>query len=64
MQKIKKMGNKTFTIIKPDAFGARNSGPIIEKIENTGFVIKNMRLVELDQNRASEQCNATPFDYR
>ena len=52
--KIKKMGNKTFTIIKPDAFGAGNSGPIIEKIENTGFVIKNMRLVELDQNRASK----------
>ena len=52
--KIKKMGNKTFTIIKPDAFGAGNSGPIIEKIENAGFVIKNMRLVELDQNRASK----------
>ena len=48
------MGNKTFTIIKPDAFGAGNSGSIIEKIENAGFVIKNMRLVELDQNRASK----------
>ena len=52
--KIKKMGNKTFTIIKPDAFGAGNSGPIIENIENAGFVIKNMRLVVLDQNRASK----------
>ena len=29
-------------------------GPIIEKIENAGFVIKNMRLVELDQDRASK----------
>ena len=48
------MGNKTFTIIKPDAFEAGKSGPIIEKIENAGFVIKNMRLVELDQNRASK----------
>ena len=48
------MGNKTFTIIKPDAFGAGNSGPIIENIENAGFVIKNMRLVVLDQNRASK----------
>ena len=32
-KKNHKMGNKTFTIIKPDAFGAGNSGPIIEKIE-------------------------------
>jgi len=29
--KIKKMGNKTFTIIKPDAFGAGNSGPIMKR---------------------------------
>ena len=27
-------GNKTFTIIKPDAFEAAYSGPIIEKIED------------------------------
>ena len=47
-------GNKTFTIIKPDAFKASYSGPIIEIIESAGFIIKNMRLVEMDNTMASE----------
>ena len=47
-------GNKTFTIIKPDAFEASYSGPIIEIIESAGFIIKNMRLVEMDNTMASE----------
>ena len=47
-------GNKTFTIIKPDAFKASYSGPIIEIIENAGFIIKNMRLVEMDNTMASK----------
>lgn len=47
-------GNKTFTIIKPDAFEASYSGPIIEIIENAGFIIKNMRLVEMDITMASK----------
>ena len=47
-------GNKTFTIIKPDAFKASYSGPIIEIIENAGFIIKNMRLVEMNNTMASK----------
>ncbi len=48
------IGNRTFTIIKPDAFKASYTGPIIEKIEDAGFKIKNMRLERLDQNRAGK----------
>ena len=48
LQKNKMVGHKTFTIIKPDAFKASYAGPIIEIIENAGFKIKNMRLVEMD----------------
>ena len=47
-------GNKTFTIIKPDAFEAAYSGPIIEKIESAGFKILNMRLERLDNTRAGK----------
>ena len=46
-------GNKTFTIIKPDAFIASYTGSIIEIIEGAGFSIKNMRLVEMDNTMAS-----------
>ena len=47
-------GNKTITIIKPDAFKASYSGPIIVIIESAGFIIKNMRLVEMDNTMASK----------
>tara|TARA_Y100000816_G_scaffold283205_1_gene259797 strand:+ start:2895 stop:3299 length:405 start_codon:yes stop_codon:yes gene_type:complete len=46
-------GNKTFTIIKPDAFRAGNSGSIIKIIEKAGFSIQNMRLLEMDMEMAS-----------
>tara|TARA_B100000989_G_scaffold40735_1_gene25835 strand:+ start:1053 stop:1460 length:408 start_codon:yes stop_codon:yes gene_type:complete len=46
-------GNKTFTIIKPDAFKASHTGSIIEIIERAGFSIKNMRLVEMNNTMAS-----------
>tara|TARA_Y100001949_G_scaffold110991_1_gene93888 strand:- start:3566 stop:3970 length:405 start_codon:yes stop_codon:yes gene_type:complete len=47
-------GNKTFTIIKPDAFGAGKSGSIIKIIEEAGFSIKNMRLLKMDMEMASK----------
>lgn len=51
----KKMtGNKTFTIIKPDAFGAGKSGSIIKIIEEAGFSIQNMRLLKMDMEMASK----------
>ena len=46
-------GNKTLTIIKPDAFSSGYSGPIIEMIEKAGFKIKNMRLTRMDNDMAS-----------
>ena len=57
-------GIRTFNIIKPDAFEASYTGPIIEKIEEAGFKILNMRLERLDQNRAGkfyEVHNDKPF---
>ena len=53
-KKNKMAGNKTFTIIKPDACKASYSGTIIEIIESAGFIIKNMRLVEMDNTMASK----------
>ncbi len=47
-------GNRTFTMIKPDAFGAGNTGAIIKIIEENGFSIKAMRLTALTEKRASE----------
>jgi len=40
-------GNRTFTMIKPDAFEAGNSGAIIKMIEEAGFGVKAMRLTQL-----------------
>ena len=38
---------KTFTIIKPDAVAAGNSGAIIKIIEAHGFVVNAMKLTQL-----------------
>ncbi|MEQ8715426.1 MAG: nucleoside-diphosphate kinase [Cyclobacteriaceae bacterium] len=46
--------NITFTMIKPDAFGAGNSGAIIKMIEEAGFSIKAMKLTKLSAERAGE----------
>ena len=40
-------GNITFTMIKPDAFAAGNAGSIIQKITESGFKIKALRLEHL-----------------
>ena len=47
-------GNITFTMIKPDAFSAGNSGAILKIIEEAGFVIKAMRLTKLSEERAGQ----------
>ncbi len=46
--------NITFTMIKPDAFGAGNSGAIIKMIEEAGFSIKAMKLTKLSPERAGQ----------
>jgi nucleoside-diphosphate kinase len=45
-------GNKTFTMIKPDATGAGNTGKIIDMIIEAGFAIKAMKLTRLNRSEA------------
>jgi nucleoside-diphosphate kinase len=40
---------RTLAIIKPDAVAARNAGRIIQRIEESGFTIRAMRLTRLSQ---------------
>ena len=42
----------TFAIIKPDAVKSRYAGRIIQRIEQEGFTIRAMRLVNLSQKDA------------
>ena len=43
---------RTLAIIKPDAVAARNAGRIIQRIEESGFTIRAMRLVSLSKKEA------------
>jgi len=47
-------GNRTFTMIKPDAVGAGNSGAIIKMIEEAGFKIVALKKTQLTQDRAGQ----------
>ena len=52
---IKKMaGNKTFTMIKPDAVGAGNIGAITKMMEEAGFKIVAMKYTRLSGERAGQ----------
>ena len=42
----------TFAIIKPDAVKARYTGPIIQRIEQSGFTIRAMQLRSLSAREA------------
>jgi nucleoside-diphosphate kinase len=46
--------NRTFTMIKPDAVGANNSGAIIKMIEEAGFRIVAMKKTKLSGERAGQ----------
>jgi nucleoside-diphosphate kinase len=46
------MSERTLAIIKPDAVKARHAGRIIQRIEDAGFTIRAMRLVDLSQKEA------------
>ena len=46
--------NRTFTMIKPDAVGAGNTGAIIKMIEEAGFRIVAMKLTQLTPERAGQ----------
>jgi nucleoside-diphosphate kinase len=57
-------GNKTFTMIKPDAVGAKNSGAITKMIEDAGFRIVAMKKTKLSKETAGkfyEIHKARPF---
>lgn len=48
------MSNRTFTMIKPDAFAAGHSGSILKHIEAAGFKLIAMKLTRLSQEKAGE----------
>ena len=48
------MSNLTFTMVKPEAVEAGNSGAILNKIEKAGFRIVAMKKVLLSKERAGE----------
>lgn len=47
-------GNRTFTMIKPDAVRAGNIGNILAMINNAGFRIVAMKFTKLSKEKAGE----------
>ncbi len=47
-------GNRTFTMIKPDAVKAGHIGAILNKINQGGFRIVAMKLTQLSREKAGE----------
>ncbi len=47
-------GNRTFTMIKPDAVAAGNIGAILAMINKAGFRIVSMKLTHLSADKAGE----------
>ena len=47
-------GNRTLTIVKPDAFGAGKAGKIIAHLEGTGFTVVAARVMHLSTAQAEE----------
>ena len=45
--------NRTFTMIKPDATGAGNTGKIIDRIIGAGITIKAMKCTQLSMDDAA-----------
>ncbi|MEJ7738963.1 MAG: nucleoside-diphosphate kinase [Chitinophagaceae bacterium] len=48
------MTNRTFTMIKPDAFSKGHSGAILDLIIKAGFKIISLKTVELSEGKAGE----------
>lgn len=47
-------GNKTFTMLKPDAVEANNIGPILAMINKAGFNILAMKYMRLTKEQAGQ----------
>lgn len=48
------MIERTFAMIKPDAVAAKNSGKIIDLIEQNGFTILGLQKTKIQKNKAQE----------
>ena len=48
------MSNRTFTMIKPDAFKKGHSGAILDRIIKEGFKIKALKMLHLSKDKAGE----------
>jgi nucleoside-diphosphate kinase len=48
------MSNRTFTMIKPDAFSKGHSGAIMDRIIQAGFRIVAMKMIKLSPEKAGE----------
>ncbi|HXD76513.1 MAG TPA: nucleoside-diphosphate kinase [Puia sp.] len=48
------MTNRTFTMIKPDAFAKGHSGAIIDQIQKSGFALVALKLTRLSREKAGE----------
>ena len=48
------MSNRTFTMIKPDAFKNGYSGAILDRILKEGYTIKAMKMIKLTPEKAAE----------
>jgi len=53
-KKTRNMSNRTFTMIKPDAFSKGHSGAIIDKILKSGFQLVALKLTRLSREKAGE----------
>jgi nucleoside-diphosphate kinase len=47
-------GNRTFTMVKPDAVAAGNTGNILAMIEQAGYKIIALKLTQLSEAKAGE----------
>ena len=47
-------GNRTFTMVKPDAVAAGNTGNILAMIEQAGYKIVALKLTKLSEAKAGE----------
>lgn len=48
------MTNRTFTMIKPDAFSKGHTGAILDQVIKAGFKIVSMKLTKLSPEKAGE----------
>ncbi|MCS6824638.1 MAG: nucleoside-diphosphate kinase [Cytophagaceae bacterium] len=48
------MGNRTFSMIKPEAVAEKHSGAILKMIEEAGFRIVALKMTKLSEERAGQ----------